>query len=418
MNILFLSTENPFPPDHGHHIRTYHVLKNLAARHRVFFLAFAKTPEEAALKTALEEFCASVDIFVLPQTPWRRYGAPLCNLFSRRPYVVQRYFSKRARQRIHRILEGHYIDVVHFDLPHLAAYLPDVRHLPKILTNHNVESLRVQRWARVEKKLLLKLYLHSQALKLRRFEAKLCPRFERCIAVSEFDKDVLASMCKHDNFTVIPNGVDTDYFRPAPPQRKPEGLVWVGAMSGAYNRDAVDYFLSRIAPALHARQPELRMTFVGAAPTPLLQEKAREDARIACTGYVDDVRPFVDRAAVFIAPLRSGSGTKIKILNAMSQGKPVVTTSVGAEGIAAQPDREIVIADDENEFAGKVLRLLQHPREAEEMGRRARRVVERLYDWQVVTAGMSEIYEQAVKRGTKRKPVAREFFFQAPRLVR
>jgi len=121
-----------------------------------------------------------------------------------------------------------------------------------------------------------------------------------------------------------------------------------------------------------------------------------ERACVTCTGYVDDVRPFVDRAAVFIAPLRSGSGTKVKILNAMSQGKPVVTTSVGAEGIDALPDHEILIADDEKEFARKVLHLLQHPQEAAAIGRRARQVVKKLYDWKVVTAGMSAIYEQAV----------------------
>ena len=397
MNILFLSTENPYPPDHGHHIRTYHILKTLAARHRVFFLAFAKTEAEAALKTAWEDCCASVDIILLPQTRWRRSVQPLCNFFSSQPFVVQRYVSRRAQQRIRQILKDHRIDAVHFDLPHLAWYLHEVRHLPKVLTHHNVEFLRVARWAEVEKNHLLKAYLHYQAHKLKRLEARLGPQFDRCIAVSEFDKDLLIDLSQCNNFSVIPNGVDADYFRPAPPGPRSAGLVWVGAMSGAYNRDAVDFFLSRIAPDLYARLPELPMTFVGSSPTSFLQKKVRDNPCITSTGYVDDVRPFVDRAAVFIAPLRSGSGTKVKILNAMSQGKPVVTTSVGAEGIIALPDQEILSADDEKQFVQKVLHLLHHPDEAAEIGKRARLVVEKFYDWKVVTAGMSAIYEQAVE---------------------
>jgi glycosyltransferase involved in cell wall biosynthesis len=138
------------------------------------------------------------------------------------------------------------------------------------------------------------------------------------------------------------------------------------------------------------------MQFVGAAPTRLLEKCARENKRIQFAGYVDDVRPYVDSAAVFIAPIRSGSGTKVKILNAMAQAKPVVTTPVGAEGIEAVHDEEILIANDEHEFAKKTIFLLQNPQRAHEIGLRARRVIENVYDWKTVAATMNDIYEKVV----------------------
>jgi sugar transferase (PEP-CTERM/EpsH1 system associated) len=397
-NILFLSTENPFPPDHGHHLRTYYLLKNLAAQHRIFFLAFAQNQKELEHKAELEKFCASVELVWLPQGKWRwrTYAAVLANFFSLQPYTVKRYASAEADQRIQRLLSNHRIDLVHFDLPHLASYLNQAASLPKILVTHNVESLRMLRWAKVERNYLLKLYLYYQYAKLYRFEAKLCRQFDKCTTVSEIDKQILLEMCRRDNFASVPNGVDVEYFRPNDGGKFGEGLVWAGSMRGAYNRDAVDYFLTKIAPIIHSRMPETKMQFVGAAPTKLLEKCARENERIQCAGYVDDVRPYVDSAAVFIAPIRSGSGTKVKILNAMAQAKPVVTTPVGAEGIEAAPDEEILIANDENEFAEKTIFLLQNPQRAHEIGLRARRIIEKLYDWKIVAATMNDIYEKVV----------------------
>lgn len=398
MNILFLSTENPYPPDHGHHLRTYYVLKHLASEHRVFFVAFAKTTKEVELKTELERFCVSVDIFLMPHSRLRQASTLAVNLFSRRPYLVARYSFPPAFERIRELVRRCNIDVVHFDLPHLAAYLPTVAHLPKILTNHNVESLRVARWAQVEKNPLTKFYLHTQARKIARFEAVLCPLFERCLTVSDYDKDVLLRMCGHDNFITVPNGVDTDYFFPNEEQRRARtGLVWTGAMSGAYNRGAVDYFLREIAPLIHARLPHTPMTFVGASPTALLKKCAQENPQIRATGYVEDVRPYVDRALVFVAPLRSGSGTKVKILNAMAQAVPVVTTSVGAEGIEASPEEGQIVVDDANEFAEQVVALLRNPERARNLGLRARRLIEERYAWKVITSEMNEIYENALR---------------------
>jgi sugar transferase (PEP-CTERM/EpsH1 system associated) len=403
VNILFLSTENPIPPDHGHHLRTYNVLKHLAENNRVFFVGFAKSENEMQHTMELETLCATVDVIPLPEMaqPWRRYTSAFSNVLSRVPYIVRRYESKDARDVIRNILANNDIDVVHFDLPHLAGYIDEIEGLPRILVHHNVESIRVQRRAKVDWNVFRKLYLYSQYSKLRKLEMQICPGFDRCIAVSDADRDQLADICTFDNFTVVPNGVDTDFFQPTTEDCNRSGLVWTGSMAGAYNSDAVDHFLKSIAPLIHHRQPDMKMVFVGDKPTKLLLKRASQNENIIAAGYVNDVRPYVDEAEVFIAPMRSGSGTKLKILNAMAQAKPVVTTPMGAEGIDAEDDSEILISHNAEEFAAKVLGLIANPREADAIGARARRLIENKYDWRVIAKDMNRIYDDAVTRNVK-----------------
>jgi sugar transferase (PEP-CTERM/EpsH1 system associated) len=403
VNILFLSTENPIPPDHGHHLRTYNVLKHLAETNRVFFVGFAKSESEMQHTMELEALCTQVNVIPLPEVaqPWRRYTSAFSNVLSRDPYIVKRYESKEARDVIRQILSDNPIDVVHFDLPHLAAYIDEIEGIPKILVHHNVESIRVQRRAKVDWNVIRKLYLYSQYSKLRKLEMQICPGFDRCIAVSDVDRDQLADICTFDNFTVVPNGVDTDFFQPTTEDCNRSGLVWTGSMAGAYNSDAVDHFLKSIAPLIHRRLPNLKMVFVGDKPTKLLLKRASQNENIIATGYVDDVRPYVDEAEVFIAPMRSGSGTKLKILNAMAQARPVVTTPMGAEGIDAEEDTEILISHTAQEFADKVIGLIGDPVGADAIGARARRLIEDKYDWRVIAQDMTRIYDDAVARNVK-----------------
>ena len=387
MNVLFLSTENPFPPDHGHHIRTYHTLKLLAEENTIWFVGFAPNQQELVYRKELERLCAGVEIFLIPESAqrWRLLLSLFLNLFSRLPFVAQKYYSKQAAAKVRQIIASHRIDLVHFDMLPLARFRKVVDPLPKVLVNHNVESLRLWRWMQVERQPLLKAFLFYQFLKLRHFEKVTCPKFDRCVVTSDYDKDVLAKLCGFDNFVTIPNGVDTQFFSPNVHHAvKRYSLVWVGSMADVYNHDAVNYFIKKIWPLIYAHLPQTTITFVGHSPTPEILSAARENPNIRTQGYVEDIRPFVDAAEVFVAPLRSGSGTKIKVLNAMSQGKSVVTTTVGAEGIAATPNREIFIADNPRVFASQVVFLLNNPEVTKEVGLAARRAIERNYDWNIL----------------------------------
>lgn len=298
------------------------------------------------------------------------------------------------------------IDFVHVDILPLAIYYYEFKHLPKVLVNHNVESLRLYRWMKIEKNIFKKLYLYIQYLKLARFEKTMCPKFDRCVVVSEDDRQVLKKLCAFDNFVLLPNGVDIHYYQAQEAGKMIDHrLIWVGGMRFAYNADAVDYFLEEIFPLIQVRIPEVKVSFIGNFPTPKLLKWARNNKSVIVHGYIDDIRPYMQEATVFIAPIRIGSGTKLKVLNAMAMEKAVITTTVGAEGIKATPGEDLLIADSPLEFAEKTVFLLQHPEIVRKIGKNARKVIEEYYDWEVIGKKMHELYEDVVGEKISASPV-------------
>ena len=394
MNILFLSTEIPFPLDSGHHIRTFHTLRMLSKWHDIFFFGFFKEKDNLESIHHIQSFCKKIEVFPVRSSLRNPIflSELFLNFFSKNPFMAQRYFNHKVRRRIEEIIAEHNIELVHFDLLHLGQYHRVVEALSKVLVNHNVESLRLSRLKNMEKNLLKKAYLHLQVLKLQRFEKKTCPLFDKCVVVSQEDKKILKKLCGFDNFVCIPNGVDADHFKPNSVAIERESLVWVGSLKDAYNQDAIQYFMTDIFPLIKASVPDCKVTFVGEAPVENSLRCLENSKNVMVTGYVQDVRPYVAKSSVCIVPLRCGSGTKIKVLNAMSQGKAVVTTSIGAEGIEAKRGEEIIVADEPREFATKTIYLLKHPEEAREIGLRAREVIRQKYDWKIIEKKLSHIY--------------------------
>jgi glycosyltransferase involved in cell wall biosynthesis len=393
LKLLFISTENPFPVDHGHHIRTFHTLQALAKDYQVFFLCFSQNDIGFAHKSELEKYCQAVEIVDIRSSRFRLLSALLKNLISNLPYTAEKYYHPEALTWIKDLIYKHKIDIVHVDMLHLANYKSQFNGVPAVLVNHNVESLRMMRWAQVEKNPFLKMFLLYQQSKIRLFEQRMCALFDLVITVSDADKVVLEELCSAGRFETIPNGVDTRYFAPRPPLEKAgRHIVWTGGMGGPYNRDAVVFFINEIWPLLFDAVPDVRATFVGGSPPEQLVSLARSQPNIKVAGYVDDVRPFVDEADVFVVPLRAGSGTKIKVLNAMAQGKAIVSTSIGIEGIAAETGRDVLIADTAGEFARKTAWLLSNRERAQEMGKRARELMVRFYDAEAIGSELRELY--------------------------
>lgn len=398
MNILFLSTENPFPADHGHHIRTSNVLKHLAQHHKIHFIGFVKSETEQTAPIELQELCAAIELFALPYTKNRFwfFSVLIQSLLKGLPFTVHRYFNKKVVMLIEKIIQQESIDLVHVDMLHLAIYRKYLLK-PAILTNHNVEFLRLKRWMRVEKNVLIKILLFIQYHAMKRFERKMCGAFSKCIAVSEYDKNTIEKLTGKKNIVVIPNGVDTTYFAQRNDSFKTKSLVWIGAMTNAYNRDGVIYFIDEIWPLLKAQISDVKSIFVGADPPSVLTDLAQKDPSVSIVGYVDDVRPFMSPSNIFIAPLRSGSGTKIKVLNAMSMGIPVVTTPVGAEGLEVQSGENILIAENARDFASQVAHLWLKPEFAERIGKNGRKTVVKKYDWAVVLKDLETLYHLTSK---------------------
>ena len=255
-------------------------------------------------------------------------------------------------------------DVVHFDTIGLAGYREEVGSLPKILNHHNMESHLLRRRVEFESHPLKRFYYAREAEKLERFQQRVCPEFNVHFTVSEVDRERLLELVPGLRAEVIANGVDVDYFRPSGEAQTPGNLVMASGMNWFPNRDAVLYMCDEIWPRLCARMPALTWTVVGSSPPQRLLDLAANDSRITVTGFVDDVRPYLDRAEIYLCPMRDGGGTRLKILDALSMSKPIVSTTMGCEGIDITPGLDVLLADTPDEFVEQVARLRARRRPA------------------------------------------------------
>jgi glycosyltransferase involved in cell wall biosynthesis len=402
MNILFLSTRSPYPLISGHSLRTYHILKGAAQNHNVTFLTFVQLPEHEFKKENLDHlrsFCKAVYPFEIPADLSRITFAKMLflNLFSSLPFVAQKYDAPLMRQKIREIIQTEHIDLVHVDMLPLAAYIDEFENLPKILVNHNVESIRLYRWFRTEPNPAKKVYLGIQWLKLKTFEQFAMNKFDGCVVVSELDRELLIKMGVKSRLFVVPNGTNTKFFKPNNGKVVENSVLWIGHMDVHTNKDAVLYFWKDIYPILKRKHPEVKVTFVGTAPPREIADVARQDGHVRATGFVDDIRPYIDEAAVMIVPIRIGSGTRLKILDAMAMGKAIVSTSVGCEGLNVNDGKDILIADDPEGFSDKTIELLKNPDKRIALEKNAIELA-KTYDWGLITQRQEAAYQQVIKR--------------------
>jgi glycosyltransferase involved in cell wall biosynthesis len=319
------------------------------------------------------------------------------NLFSSLPFVAQKYDAPLMRQKIREIIKKEHIDLVHVDLLPLAVYFNEFEHLLKILVNHNVESIRLYRWFRTEPNPVKKAYLGIQWLKLRSFERSAMNKFDGCVVVSEIDKELLLKMGVKSKLFVVPNGTNTKFFKPNNGKVVENSVLWIGHMDVHTNKDAVLYFWKEIYPILKKKYPEVKMTFVGTAPPKEIAEAAQKDRQVKVTGFVDDIRPYIDEAAVMVVPIRIGSGTRLKILDAMAMGKAIVSTSVGCEGLNVNDGKNILVADNAENFVEKTVDLLKNPKKRINLGENAL-LLAKSYDWALIKKRQEAAYRDVMDR--------------------
>ncbi len=394
--LLFLGQALPYPPDSGVSIRAYNVLRLLASRYDVdalFFWRRRSTADGPSIRdrvAALERF-ASVQVFRIPQEASRArlLADHARSLIGGRPYTHHAYDSAPFAEALDGLLGDRRYDLVHVDSLDLVRYLPRLPPERTVCTHHNVESELLARRAIRERNPAKRALMRHQSRLLRATEREWCPRVALNVAVSEADADALRALAPGSEVAVVPNAVDTDHYRPgADPE---EEIVFVGGTSWFPNRDALSWFATDILPLLRGAA-EAPVSWVGRA-TP--EERARHaELGITMTGYVDDVRPYLARAACFVVPIRVGGGTRLKVLDAWAMGKAVVSTSAGCEGLEAEHGRNVLIADDPPAFAHAVRRVLEDGSLRRRLGAAARDTVTRRYSWKAVGADMFEAYER------------------------
>jgi glycosyltransferase involved in cell wall biosynthesis len=264
-----------------------------------------------------------------------------------------------------------------------------------VLTHHNIESALMARRAQYETKAFARTYVRLQAARLARYEARQSPLFPLNVMVSQVDAEALHQMAPEVETLVVENGVDVEYFRPLRGKEAP-ALIYSGGMNMFANKDAVLWFLTEIWPLLKEVSPELRFFAVGQDPPEELLRLQDRDASIEVPGFVDDIRPWVARAAVYVVPLRVGGGTRLKVVDAMAQGKAIVSTSVGCEGIRVSHGRDILIADQPALFAEQILALLRDEGRRRRLGDAARSLAEAEYSWPILGKKLLQGYQRVI----------------------
>lgn len=338
---------------------------------------------------------AAVEAFRIPQETSRaRFLADhIRSLIRRRVYTRWTYDSAAFRKRLTALLALRHFDAVHVDSLDLSAYL-DAFDVPTGVAHHNIESQLLARRAEGTPGLKGK-YLRLQSKLMEQEERQWAPRAWINMVVSHEDASTLVSLAPDARCVVIPNGVDTHSFVPSDTPTKPLSIVFVGGWTWFPNRDGMAFFARDILPEVRRRHANVDVTWVGRAPERVRSEYAAQGIHL--TGYVDDIRPYVDSAACVIVPLRVGGGTRLKILDAWALGKAVVSTTQGAEGLERVHGENILLADDPKTFAAAVCRVMEDEKLRSDLSKAGRHTVEAIYDWGIIGRKLVGVYQEALR---------------------
>ncbi|HVH66974.1 MAG TPA: glycosyltransferase [Gemmatimonadales bacterium] len=400
MRILWVKVDGLWPLDSGGRLRSFHMIEELSRRHRVTLLT-AHGPQDdpeglAARLTGCER------VISLPYAAAKhgsvRFALALARSWlSSLPVHIRKWRVPALRREVARLLAGG----GKFDLC-VADFLITTPNVPldgpvaSVLFAHNVEHMIWKRLSRVEPRLWRRALLALEWRKMRGCEARACNRARLTIAVSEADRAVLAAQAPRALIRAIPTGVDTAYFTPNGAQERPGTIVFTGAMDWFPNEDGIVHFVDAVFPRIRAAAPDATLTVVGRNPGPRVRQLAAVPG-VRITGTVDDVRPHVAQAAVFVVPLRVGGGTRLKIFEALAMGKAVVSTTVGVEGLPLTPETHFAQADDPAQFAAAVVALLRDPARRHALGGAGRRLVEQRYSWSHVAREFEARCEEAIR---------------------
>ncbi len=409
MKILWLSHLIPYPPKGGVLQRSYNLVRELSRYHEIDLLAFNQKRLIGPLFASLDEgvneamevlshFCGKLCFFDIASgnTLWGPYLLALKSLFLE-PYNINWLKSKAFADKMIDYIEEEKYDLIHFDTISLIPFFPLVPSgTSTSLDHHNIESHMLLRRARHEKNIFKRSYYWQEGIRLARYERYFCPKFSLNITCSDIDRERLLKIAPHTNARTIPNGVDLEFFNPKGVPSQSRRLIFVGTMNWYPNIEAVLYIAEKIWPELKLKYPELEFDIIGANPPLSILEIADRCPGFHVHGFVNDVRPYIERATVYVCPIRDGGGTKLKILDAMAMFKAVVAHPVACEGINVQNGHNILLADNKPEFIEQIRTLLDSKQKRDSLGRQARKTIEDFYGYHSIGMQLSNAFQKVV----------------------
>jgi polysaccharide biosynthesis protein PslH len=409
MRLLWVSHLVPYPPKSGVHLRSFNLLKSTALNQDVHLVAFIQpqwismffSDAERGIEECREQllkYCKAVTLLPIESLD-RPYGKTRSAIESMLPgycYSVRWLQGTNAVLTIEAIRQREKFDIAHFDTIGLAPYRTLMPDVPATLGHHNIESHMLIRRAKNERNLAKKVYFLQEGLRLRRYEVRVANQFSAHITCSDLDSERLQRIAPGSHTVTIPNGVDTEYFRTEDVAERPLSVIFVGSFNWYPNADAADFLLRDIWPLVQARIPGVTLDIVGSGPSTALRELAENFGNVKVHGFVDDIRPLLDSAAVYVCPIRDGGGTKLKLLDAFSMQKCVVAHPIACEGIDAVSGVDVLHASTAEEFVNSLDVALRDPKLRRKIGASARRLVVEKYAFDSIGKMLQNVFVSCV----------------------
>jgi sugar transferase (PEP-CTERM/EpsH1 system associated) len=400
MKILWVKSGGFLPLDTGGKIRSYSIARELARRHQVsvftFYPSTTDDPHDQmrdtfhrveCLPVNLPERASVVDVFTYA-----------LNTITAYPYQMRKYCRPHIGRRLREVVREDKYDVLLCDFLLTAGVVPFDTEIPTVIFTHNVEAVIWYRRFLVHRNPLWKAVAWREYRTIERAERRLTGLADHVLTVSDEDRRAFLKFLSAQKVTTVPTGVDPNYFRPQQHPSQTHSLVFTGSMDWSENEDAMIFFCDEILPLIRRRIPDVTLRIVGRRPTKKVLALKEKYPNVQVTGGVDDIRRYVYDSSVYVVPLRVGGGTRIKIFEAMAMGMPIVSTTVGAEGLPVEHDENIVLADDPEKFAERTTALLLNPASRRRLGSAARTLVERHYSWEAVTDIVDETLQRVASR--------------------
>jgi polysaccharide biosynthesis protein PslH len=404
-SILYLSQLMPYPPDAGPKVRAYHVLQYLAQKHQVTLLAFTRPGDTEASLKHVAKLCEDVHVVLMERKRSRDLMALSFSLLSGESFIIRRDFMPEMASTVDKLLLSGKFEAVHADQLWMAQYALRAKKVAPgaslVLDQHNACFQIFQRLSLREKNPFKRLFLVREGRELKRYEALACSQFDRVVTVTREDQAILEKLVfskatdHKPQFTTIPICVDTQTVSQVSPKTDAKDVLHLGTMFWLPNVEGVLWFAYEVWPKVVAQLPQATFTIAGKNPPAEIQALSNSSngkTSIRVPGYVHNPQPYLEDAAVFIVPLLSGGGMRVKIVDAWRWGVPVVSTTIGAEGIQCRPGENLLIADQAEDFAQAVVRVLLDPVRSQHLRVNGRRWVEEHYEWRSVYTAWNSIY--------------------------
>jgi glycosyltransferase involved in cell wall biosynthesis len=395
MKILMLTPYLPFPPLSGGQTRSYNLIKNLSKHHEITLFCLIKDDAEKKYVKELEKYCKKIRVFKRSRTPWTLRNILLTG-FSQYPFLVIRNLVPEEKRAVEAELKNEKYDLIHAECFYVMPHIPKT-DIPILMVEQTIEYSVYKHFVEDQAPVWIRPLLWLDVLKLKHWETKIWKSADKVVAMSDSDKKAMTGLVPGLNIDIVPNGIDIEYFsKERHDDPKHPKVLYVGNFKWLQNVEAADLLIDEVWPKMKKAIPNLKLWIVGMNITDGIKAKAVGDIEI--TEAIPDIRDAYFNATVLVTPIKGPGGTRLKILEAMASTMPIVTTSVGAEGLEVVNGKHVLIADDMDELAALAIKSIKDREFARKLGDNAKKFVIDKYSWQISADALDRIYKETVKK--------------------